>query len=91
MDDIEKAKFLLSHKKVISYFGHDKIDFTCWLNFDGNYDGPWNQWHQSGGKKYEATYKDGQLEGELKSYWENGMLEMHKLYKNGIIIHDYRS
>ena len=88
---IEKAKWLLTHRQISECFDNGVVEFTCWLNDNGNYDGPWDQWHKSGGRRYKAYYKDGQLDGVCKSFYENGMLDLHKIYKNGKVIRDFEN
>lgn len=40
--------------------------------------------------KHYFLNENNQLHGEYKWYWEDGRLEFHYLYINGIIIKDYK-
>lgn len=84
-----KAKFLLTHEKLVHYFDNGKIKYIYWTNAEGEYDGLLEQWHRNGNKRYEAQYKNDQLHGRFKIFFENGLLASDREYKNGKRIRDY--
>ena len=44
------------------------------------------RYHSSGKLDFEATYQDGQLDGIVKKYGENGQVIQQGIFKNGVLM-----
>ena len=73
--------------KVYGYFGKDGEELTkVYIGklINGEKDGKWTIWfHNTGTKQYEATYKDGELDGLWTWWYENGQKEWEGTFKDG--------
>ena len=68
---------------LIERFSRDKEDFSKM--------GLYTRFFKSGQKAEEATYNKDTLDGERKMYYENGQVEIHELYKNGLFEGIYKT
>ena len=50
---------------------------------NGEQDGLWNNWYESGQKRFEGTYKDGIEDGKWTKWYENGKKKFEGTYKDG--------
>ena len=62
---------------------------------DGNPDGPYKSYYESGQLKAKVTYKDGKIDGPYESYYENGQLKEKVTFKDekldGLSVHYYET
>ena len=50
---------------------------------DGNWDGPFESYHENGQLRRKGTYKDGVEDGLVEEYYDNGQLYEKGAYKDG--------
>ena len=50
---------------------------------DGNWDGPFESYHENGQLRRKGTYKDGVEDGPVEEYYDNGQLYEKGAYKDG--------
>ena len=50
---------------------------------DGNWDGPFESYHENGQLRRKGTYKDGVEDGPVEEYYDNGQLYEKGSYKDG--------
>ena len=46
-------------------------------------DGIHKDWYENGNIHFEFDYRNNKLNGNLKSYWDNGQLKRHEIYNDG--------
>lgn len=55
-----------------------------WVDSEGSPHGPYLSYYVSGNLKITCSYYKGKLQGEFKSLYEDGTIELHFYYNNGV-------
>jgi len=71
-----------AEKKIIYYEDGSKKSEGTYKN--GNYEGPFVEWHPNGAKSMEGQYKNGQIHGLWLFWYDDGKLRGKGEYEDGL-------